>query len=155
MGYASGGAIYVSGSAGATLVVEDSAFQANTLQIPPGTLDVNVLLYTGTSGVPRCRLGTADCYPEGYFVPVWRVDDGPVYGLPFEMCQVARQRSLTAVQRGFEPSWPLGSAAQSCANVTHHPLSMYSQVITLMAGPHTLWVGVAPQVRLIILLANV
>ena len=139
----------MSGSAAATLAVEDSIFQANALQIPPGTLEANVLLYTGNDGVPDIA------NPDGYFIPVWRVDDGPVYGLPFEMCQVARQRSLTAVQRGFEPSWPLGSAAQSCANVTHHPLSMYSQVITLTAGPHTLWVGVAPQVRLIILLANV
>ena len=131
----------MSGSAAATLAVEDSIFQANALQIPPGTLEANVLLYTGNDGVPDIA------NPDGYFIPVWRVDDGPVYGLPFEMCQVARQHSLTAVQRGFEPSWPSGSAAQSCANVTHYgPLATYSQVITLTEGAHTLFVGTVPQV---------
>ena len=42
----------MSGSAAATLAVEDSIFQSNALQIPPGTLEANVLLYTGSDGLP-------------------------------------------------------------------------------------------------------
>ena len=75
---------------------------------------------------------------SGYQVPIWRIDDGPVYGIPYEQCQAAAAQSLDAVSKGLPPSWP----DLTCANVSYTgPDSTFSHVVSLAEGPHTLWTG--------------
>eukprot|EP01045_Picozoa_sp_COSAG04_P030309 COSAG04_NODE_5226_length_1695_cov_1.250627_1_plen_107_part_00 len=71
---------------------------------------------------------------------VWRIDDGPVYGIPWEVCQAAMQRSLWSEQQGFPPSWP-SQDPSSCANESYYPFTTYSTTEMLTAGDHTLWNG--------------
>ena len=71
--------------------------------------------------------------------PIWRIDDGPVYGIPWEQCQMASRRSNEAVTKGFTASWP----DLQCANVSYTgPDSSYSRVLSVTAGSHTLWTGI-------------
>ena len=67
-----------------------------------------------------------------------------MYGAPWELCEGARQHSLTQVEKGFAPSWE----GLTCANVTHFgPRSAYSQVVPLTEGWHTLFAGTIALVR--------
>ena len=75
-------------------------------------------------------------------VPIWRIDDGAVYGIPYEQCQLASQPKTSdkwdAVHTGPQPSWP----DLQCANVSYAgPDKTYSHVVSLAEGPHTLWTG--------------
>ena len=80
---------------------------------------------------------------DGYFVPIWRIDDGAVYGIPWEQCEGAARRSQEAVAKGFPPSWP----GLTCANVSYSgPGSSYARVLPLAAGRHTLWTGLLAMV---------
>ena len=75
---------------------------------------------------------------SGYQVPIWRIDDGPVHGIPYEQCQAAAAQSLDAVSKALPPSWP----DLTCANVSYTgPDSTFSHVVSLAEGPHTLWTG--------------
>ena len=75
---------------------------------------------------------------SGYQVPIWRIDDGPVHGIPYEQCQLASQLSQDAVSKDLPPSWP----DLTCANVSYTgPDSTFSHVVSLAEGPHTLWTG--------------
>ena len=75
---------------------------------------------------------------SGYQVPIWRIDDGPVHGIPYEQCQAAAAQSLDAVSKDLPPSWP----DLTCANVSYTgPDSTFSHVVSLAEGPHTLWTG--------------
>ena len=87
--YVGGGAIYVMGLEVSTFLVDDSVFDANAVQTPPdaGGVEVTVRVNTGGS-----QPGASE-----YVVPIWRVDDGPVYGIPWEHCQSALQYSLASV----------------------------------------------------------
>eukprot|EP01045_Picozoa_sp_COSAG04_P008546 COSAG04_NODE_476_length_13722_cov_16.614707_1_plen_903_part_10 len=97
--------------------------------------DAVVLLRTGGSIVAW----NEDVGWDGYG-PIWRIDDGPVYGIPHEVCRVAQQHSLTAVARGFPPSF---EQSLPCANVSYTDIySAYSHVVSLTEGPHTLWTGI-------------
>ena len=123
------------GLLGSILIVEASIFESNAVRVPEDgrTTDVTVLLATGKSGVGALIQGT------DFFVPIWRIDDGPVYGIPWELCEEARQISDTQVSMGFPPSWP----DLTCANVTHYgPDASYSQTVPLTEGAHTLWTGI-------------
>ena len=78
-------------------------------------------------------------------VPIWRLDDGPVYGIPYEQCQLAADLSEVAVSKGLPPSWP----DLQCANVSYTgPGSTYNHVLSLAAGTHSLWTGMMMQVRI-------
>eukprot|EP01045_Picozoa_sp_COSAG04_P009418 COSAG04_NODE_543_length_12846_cov_7.281556_3_plen_1215_part_00 len=74
--------------------------------------------------------------------PVWRIDDGPVFGAPWELCEAARQYSLSIVAKGFPQSWPSDLV---CANETYRTQSTYSRTQYLTSGDHTLWHGVIKQ----------
>ena len=107
-------------------------FEANAVRAVAEAEDVQVTatVYTGL-------WGRSDSVWLAF--PIWRVDDGPVYGIPWEQCQLARAKSLTAVSRGAPATmWPEDAP---CANVTYDTLSRYSHVISLSEGTHTLWTG--------------
>ena len=70
---------------------------------------------------------------------VWRIDDGPVYGVPWEVCQAAMQRSLWSEQQGYPAS--LSQDPSSCANESYKMFTTYSTTEMLTAGDHTLWTG--------------
>ena len=137
--YQSGGAIAVQGPALSMMLVEESVFGSNAVQRPSidaSGVDVTVRLNTG--GFP---IGE----PDGYYVPIWRIDDGAVYGIPWEQCQGALQRSQEAVSKGFQPSW----SNLQCANVSYTgPDASYSHVLSLTQGAHTLWTGLFVAVSL-------
>ena len=38
-------------------------------------------------------MGTRDMGEEGAFTPVWRIDDGPVHGIGWDICQAIIERS--------------------------------------------------------------
>ena len=61
-----------------------------------------------------------------------------VYGIPWEQCQAALQRSQEAVSKGFPASWP----DLQCANVSYSgPDASYAHVLDLAQGAHTLHTG--------------
>ena len=104
-------------------------------------VDTIVLLNTGMFPIG------ADVQMSGYFVPIWRIDDGAVFGIPWEQCQGALERSQEAVGKGFPASWP----NLQCANVSYTgPDSSFSHVISLAQGPHTLWTGILAMVSTVI-----
>ena len=79
------------------------------------------------------------------FVPIWRVDNGPVHGISWRLCQAAKQHSVDAVSKGFPASFPSDLA---CANVSYAgPDKTYNHVVSLAAGTHTLWTGLLMEVR--------
>eukprot|EP01046_Picozoa_sp_COSAG06_P031785 COSAG06_NODE_3124_length_5813_cov_2.862268_1_plen_136_part_10 len=80
---------------------------------------------------------------ESHFRPIWRIDDGPVRGIGWEMCQAVMERSQQSVQQGFAPWIPTGSQlTSSCANESYHVATTYSTTEMLTPGDHTLWHGV-------------
>lgn len=133
MAYVSGGAIAVQGPAVSTLQVEESVFDTNALRIPMdgSGVDVTVRLNTG--------------FTAGH-LPIWRIDDGPVYGIPWELCQLALEYSMDAVSKGLQPSWP----NMQCANVSYGSGSTraaFNHVLSLTQGSHRLWTGILTNVR--------
>ena len=130
--YKSAGAIAVQGPAISSLLVEESVFDSNAVRrasTDASGVDVPVRLNTG---------GFAIGSPEGYWTPIWRIDDGPVYGIPYEQCQLASQFSQDAVSKGLPPSWP----DLQCANVSYTgPDVSYAHVLDVAQGAHTLWTG--------------
>ena len=136
--YVSGGAIYVMGLEVSTFLVDDSVFDANAVRTPPDTGGVEVTLRINTGGF---NIATA----EWYAVPIWRVDDAPVYGIPWDFCQSAAEYSQDAIDKGLPPSWP----SLQCANISYTgPDASYSHVISLTQGPHTLYTGLMVMVSL-------
>ena len=134
--YVTGGAIVVRGSAAAVLLVAESTFESNAVRVPMDAAgqDATVRVNTG-----NWLIGD----PHGYFVPIWRIDDGAVYGIPWEQCEGAARHSQEAVAKGFPPSWP----GLTCANVSYSgPGSSYARVLPLAAGRHTLWTGLLAMV---------
>ena len=134
-----GGAIYVMGSAISTVLVAESVFDTNAVRKSisnANRVELTVRLNTGGFAIPD---------PQDYQVPVWRVDDGPVYGIPWERCQGAVPYSEDAVRKGLPPSWP----SLECANVSYAgPDKTYSRVLSLTEGTHTLWTGLLVMVRI-------
>eukprot|EP01045_Picozoa_sp_COSAG04_P021668 COSAG04_NODE_2355_length_4284_cov_2.515173_1_plen_1336_part_01 len=134
--YQSAGAILVQGPALSILLVEESVFESNAVRkssTDASGMDVTVRLNTG--GFP-----IAD--PNGYSVPIWRIDDGAVHGISWEQCQLASQAKTSdrwdTVHTGPQPSWP----DLQCANVSYTgPDSSFAHVVNLADGPHTLWTG--------------
>ena len=95
------------------------------------SIDVTVVLNTGPRGLGSGLHALA----EDSAIPMWRVDDGPVFGVPFWMCERARRHSQQAEARGFPASMP----SDECANVTHlGPFKTYSQVVNLPEGVSTI-----------------
>ena len=122
------------------MLLQGLVFDRNALEVSTEgrTTDATVLVFTGAVGV-----GT-DLDSGDFIVPIWRIDDGPVYGLPWDLCQGAKQHSDEQVSRGFAPSWP----NLTCANVTHAgPERSYSKTVSLTQGPHTLYAGTLQRVR--------
>ena len=73
---------------------------------------------------------------------VWRIDDGPVHGIGWDVCQAVMERSQQSVQQGFAPWIPTGSQLpSSCANESYHVATTYSTTEMLTPGDHTLWHG--------------
>ena len=135
--YFSGGAIAVLGSAVASLLIEASTFDTNAVQLPEGAGGAEMTVRVNTGGF---AIGAA----TGYSVPIWRIDDGPVFGIPWELCQLALQLSEEIVDNGFAPTW---SSDLKCANYSYSgPDSLYSHVVTLSEGSHTLWTGLQSMV---------
>lgn len=128
-----GGAIYYfSINLYAELLISRSVFEANAArpaQTNERIVSATVVTYTDVLG------------EEAGFKPVWRIDDGPVYGLGWEVCQAVMSRSRWSVLNGYDASWP-SQEPSSCANESYHVASTYSTVEVLAAGTHTLWHGV-------------
>ena len=70
-----------------------------------------------------------------------------MHGISWELCERAKQSSLTAVGKGFPASFP---SDLSCANVSYSgPDKTYNHVVSLEAGVHTLWTGVMVETTLL------
>ena len=156
------------GNAKLALTVLQSVFDSNAVTPPPdaGTVDVTVRLNTvRVMGIlpatPAALIRKVPFQFQGGFaidpssdltdhtidtyVPIWRVDDGPVHGISWEMCGRAKRSSLTAVRKGFPAAFPSDLA---CANVSYAgPDKTYNHVVSLAAGTHTLWTGLLVEVR--------
>ena len=79
---------------------------------------------------------------EGVRRPVWRIDDGPVHGIGWDVCQAVMERSRLSVERGFPPWIPTESQLpSSCANESYHVATTYATAEMLTSGDHTLWHG--------------
>ena len=77
--------------------------------------------------------------------PVWRIDDGPVHGIGWDVCQAVMERSRLSVERGFPPWIPTESQLpSSCANESYHVATTYSTTEMLTPGDHMLWHGAVP-----------
>ena len=87
-------------------------------------------------------LFTQDNGEESYNKLVWRIDDGPVHGIGWDVCQAVMERSQQSVQQGFPPWIPTESQLpSSCANESYHMATTYSTTEMLTPGNHTLWHG--------------
>ena len=64
-----------------------------------------------------------------------------MYGVPWEVCKAAMERSLWSEQQGYPATWHSQDPA-SCANDTYYSFTTYSTTEMLAAGEHTLWSGV-------------
>ena len=109
-----------------------------------------VVVFTGglgdgaQTGIGSAATGT--WRSVAYYAPVWRIDDGPVYGLSRAMCQRAMQSSLTAVSKGFPASFP---SDLPCANISYSgPDKTYHLNVSIPAGTHTLWTGLMMETAL-------
>ena len=127
------------GSQALTMTITESVFDSNALRPPPDAPPVELTVRVNTGGFiidPATDL-TSDAVDT--YLPIWRIDDGPVYGIPWELCQRAVRSSLTAVSRGFPASWP---SDLPCANVSYSgPNKPFNHVVSLPPGTHTLWTG--------------
>ena len=174
LAYRSGGAIAVVGPAALIMSIHESTFDSNAVRPPPdvGSVDVTVRVNTvrasyGWQFLYLVALAAANtkchCPCQGSFVidpdavsddldaigqmvPVWRIDDGPVYGTTWEMSQRAKESSLAAVSKGYPASWPTDLPN---ANISYSgPAMPYNHIVSLAPGTHTLWTGLMVQVRL-------
>ena len=130
-----------------SLMIEGSLFDSNAIRPPldVGAIDVTVRLNTGSFTIDLSNPNTELNYDNEIIIPIWRVDDGPVHGISFELCQAAKRHSETAVSKGFPASFP---SDLQCANVSYAgPEKTYNHVVSLAAGEHTLWTGVLMEVR--------
>ena len=109
-------------------------FAVQVAQSDKADTPATVVVFTGGLGD-----GAQDPVIQAYHAPIWRIDDGPVYGVPWEMCEIARQYSEGIVARGFPESWPSDLV---CANETYRTQTTYSRVEYLSSGEHTLYHGV-------------
>jgi hypothetical protein len=135
----SGGAISFGASPLSRIFVERSIFESNMVSIAQNdeaTTAAVVVVNTGGLGD-----GSQDIYGK-YHIPIWRIDNGPVYGAPWEICEAAKQYSLEAVTKGFAELWP---SDLECANVTYRTQTTYSQVELVTDGVHTLFYGIITQ----------
>eukprot|EP01046_Picozoa_sp_COSAG06_P017088 COSAG06_NODE_1150_length_10499_cov_45.337115_1_plen_1808_part_00 len=134
-----GGAIAFDATPPSRLLLERSILENNMVSIPQTDEDATpatVAISTGGLGE-----GSQDVFGS-YHMPIWRIDDGPVYGVPWEMCEAAKQYSLDVVARGFPEVWP---SDLQCANVTYNTQTAYSNVQLVKNGVHTLWHGAITQ----------
>ena len=75
-------------------------------------------------------------------INVWRIDDGPVHGIGWDVCQAVMERSRQYVEQGFPPWIPTESQLpSSCANESYHVATTYATAEMLTPGDHTLWHG--------------
>ena len=121
------------------MTIAESVFDSNALRPPPDAPPVELTVRLNTGGfaiIPATDL-SSDAVDN--FLPIWRIDDGPVHGIPWTECQRAMQSSLTAVSRGFPASWP---SDLPCANVSYSgPDKPYNHIVSLPPGTHRLWTG--------------
>ena len=113
------------------LLIERSVFEMNAVRpLPTVPAAATVVIFTDSNGEGTPHRN------------VWRIDDGPVYGIGWEMCQAVMERSQQSVQQGFAPWIPTGSQLpSSCANESYHVATTYASVEMLTPGDHTLWHG--------------
>ena len=113
------------------LLIDRSVFEMNVVRpLPTVPAAATVVLFTQDMG------------EESYFRPVWRIDDGPVHGIGWGVCQTVMERSQQSVQQGFAPWIPAGSQLpSSCANESYHVATTYASAEILTPGDHTLWYG--------------
>jgi hypothetical protein len=134
-----GGAIAFDAGPSSKLWIERSIFESNVVSIPQSDEMTTPAVVTVNTG----GLGEGSQDPYGaYHMPVWRIDNGPVFGVPWEMCEAAKQYSLDTVAQGFAETWP---SDVECANVSYSTQQTYSQVELVANGEHTLWHGVVTQ----------
>jgi hypothetical protein len=115
-------------------MIERSVFELNAVRLLPTVpAAATVVLFTQGMG------------EESPHKPVWRIDDGPVHGIGWDVCQAVMERSQQSMQQGL-PSWiPTGSQLpSSCANESYHAATTYSTTEMLRPGDHTLWHGAVP-----------
>ena len=112
-------------------MIERSVFELNAVRpLPTVTAAATVVLFTQDMG------------EESPHKPVWRIDDGPVHGIGWDVCEAVMERSQHAVEQGFPPWIPTGSQLpSSCANESYHVGTTYSATEMLTPGDHTLWHG--------------
>lgn len=113
------------------LLIERSVFEMNAVRpLPTVPAAATVVLFTQDMG------------EENHVRPLWRIDDGPVHGIGWDVCQAVMERSQQSVHQGFPPWIPTESQLpSSCANESYHVATTYSTTEMLTPGDHTLWYG--------------
>ena len=116
------------------LLIERSVFELNVVRpLPTVPAAATVVLFTDSNG---------EGHPNRN---VWRIDDGPVHGIGWDVCQAVMERSQQSVQQGFAPWIPTGSQLpSSCANESYKGATTYASAEMLTPGDHTLWHGMMP-----------
>jgi hypothetical protein len=115
------------------LLIERSFFEMNAVRpLPTVPAAATVVLFTDSMG------------EESHHKPVWRIDDGSVHGIGWDVCQAVMERSRLSVEQGFPPWIPTESQLpSSCANESYHMATTYATAEMLTPGDHALWHGVA------------
>jgi hypothetical protein len=135
----SAGAVLVRGAAGGSkMFVQNCVFHNNKVQASSrsNTHDFGLLLQN--SRYARNNQDVAG-YRKRYVI--WQIDDGPINGVDWATCEVARNHSVEGVKRGLKPSWP--DRASACGNTSFLDQDqLYVETVTLSMGHHVLRTGV-------------
>jgi hypothetical protein len=98
--------------------------------LPTTPAAATVVLFTGANGEGSPHRN------------VWRIDNGPVHGIGWDVCQAVMERSQQSVELGFSPWISTNSQLpSSCVNESYHIETTYSTTEMLAPGDHTLWHG--------------
>jgi hypothetical protein len=135
----SAGAVIVRGAAGGTkMFVQNSVFLNNIVQASSRSVTKDFALVLQNSRYGRNNKDV-EAYRKRYII--WQIDDGPINGVDWATCEVARNHSVEGVKRGLKPSWP--DRASACGNTSVFDVNrLYLETVTLSMGHHVLRTGV-------------
>eukprot|EP01052_Picozoa_sp_SAG31_P008930 SAG31_NODE_459_length_15396_cov_5.092502_8_plen_358_part_00 len=140
-------------------VIRSSVFEDNVVATPTGLSQaVTVRVWTGPTGPESEDLSGGsgqDWVAEGgtagdleFSSPIWRIDDGPVYGIPFFACSLAAAESQRHIDIGVNAGEPDFPTNLRCMNETYVMQRLYSHTVELDEGEHTLHTGIMQQTHM-------
>ena len=93
------------------MLIQRSILESNAVRVRQSDEEdtpATVMVFTGGLGDGSQAPTEGDAL--AYHAPVWRIDDGPVFGVPFELCEAARQGDRKVVEASSASGAPINAA---------------------------------------------